>query len=91
MPTIVGLGDLNKQSPMANLDLDKKLAKEVKGYRPGSVLKVVLIGAIESMSFNKPGDPDVSGFEGYVRLKIQKAEIMESARNQMAELLDDDE
>lgn len=90
MPEIVGLEDLGKQAPTVSIELDKKLAKEVREYKPGNILKVTLVGSIDSMTFNKPGEPNATGFEGYVRLKIQKAEIVESAQNQMAELMDDE-
>ena len=78
-------------TPRVMVDLDKKLAKEVKAYKPGSVVKLVIVGSIESMTFRKPTDPDEAGFEGHMSLKVQRAELLESARNEMAELLDDDE
>lgn len=77
--------------PRVMLDLDKKLAKEARKFRPGNVVKIVLVGSLDSMSFRKPDDPEETGYEGHLCLKVQKAEILESARNQMAELLDDDE
>jgi hypothetical protein len=55
------------------------------------VVKIVLIGSIDDMSFSKPSDPEESGFEGNCCLKIQKMEILSSAKNEIAELLDDDE
>jgi hypothetical protein len=73
------------------LDLNKSLAKEVREYKPGNVLKIILVGSVESMTFRKPSDPEEGGFGGNLCLKVQKAEVMESAKNQMAELLDDDE
>lgn len=78
-------------TPTVHLDLEKDLAKEAKKYRPGQVVKLVVVGSIESLNFRKPDDPEESGFEGSICLKVSRAEILESARNAMAELLDDDE
>lgn len=77
--------------PRVSVDMDKKLAKDMRKYKPGSVIKLVLIASVDSMTFRKPDDPEEGGYEGYLSLKVQKAEVLESARNQIAELLDDDE
>jgi hypothetical protein len=77
--------------PTVHLELNKESAKEVKKFRPGQVVKVMVVGTIESQSFRKPDDPEESGFEGSVCLKISSVDIAESKRNAMAELLDDDE
>lgn len=75
----------------ARVDMDQKLAKAMRKFKPGSVVKIVLIGSIEALCFEKPQAPSVKGYEGDVCLKIQKSEVLESAKNEMAELLDDDE
>lgn len=75
----------------AHIDLNKEHAKAVRKYKPGNVVKIVLIGSLDTMSFRKPDDPEESGFEGSCCLKIQKMEILSSAKNEIAELLDDDE
>lgn len=77
--------------PTVHLDLNKDSAKEVKKFRPGQVVKVMVVGTIESQSFRKPEDPEESGYEGSVCLKISSVDIAESQRNAIAELLDDDE
>lgn len=77
--------------PTVHLDLNKDSAKEVKKWRPGQVVKVMIVGTIESQSFRKPEDPEESGYEGSVCLKISSMDIAEFQRNTMAELLDDDE
>ena len=46
---------------------------------------------LESVTLAKPEDPSVKGYEGRFELRIEKHEVLESARNEMAELLDDDE
>lgn len=79
------------REPTAHIQLSKDHAKAVRKYKPGNVVKIVLIGSIDDMSFSKPDDPEESGFEGSCRLKIQKMEILSSAKNEIAELLDDDE
>ena len=88
---MIGLDSLEKQAPCISVDLDKDLAKLSRKYRPGSMVKIVVVGAIDSLSYNKPSDPDERGYEGYMRVKVQKMELLESAKNEMAELLDDDE
>lgn len=79
------------REPTAHINLKKEHAKAVRKYKPGNVVKIVLIGSLDSMNFSKPDDPEESGFEGSCCLKIQKLEILDSAKNEMAELLDDDE
>jgi hypothetical protein len=74
-----------------SVDLNKELAKASRKYRPGSVVKLVIVGKIDSISYRKPDDPDESGYEGHMSVEVQKREMLESARNEMAELLDDDE
>jgi hypothetical protein len=87
--SVVGSGE--GWVPTVHLDLNKELAKVAREYRPGQVVKIVVVGSIESQNFRKPDDPDESGYEGSLCLKVSRAEILKSARNDMAELLDDDE
>lgn len=75
----------------AYIDMDQEMAKALRKYKPGSVIKVVLVGKVEEISLCKPDDPSIKGYEGRLELCIQKHEVMDSARNEMAELLDDDE
>jgi hypothetical protein len=88
---LLGIDSLEKQAPRVSVDLDKELAKESRKYRPGSVVKLVVVGSVDSVSYRKPDDPDEKGYEGYLTVKVQKMELLESARNEMAELLDDAE
>lgn len=82
---------LDQREPMVHFDLDKEEAKEVKNFRPGQVVKITLVGTVESMSFRKPDDPDLSGYEGSLSIKMRDMDIGLSTRNAIAELLDDDE
>jgi hypothetical protein len=82
---------LENRRPEARLELDREEAKEVKKFRPGQVVKVTLVGTVESMSFRKPDDPDLSGYEGHVCILMQDMDIGLSTKNAIAELLDDDE
>lgn len=92
MATIDGIrGSGEGWVPTVHLDLDKEMAKVSRKYRPGQVVKLVIVGKIESQNFRKPEDPEESGYDGSISLKVSKAEILDSARNDMAELLDDDE
>lgn len=75
----------------ARIEMDQEMAKTLRKYKPGSVIKVVLVGKVEEINLSKPDDPSVKGYEGRLELVIQKHEVMDSARNEMAELLDDDE
>ena len=75
----------------AYIDMDQEMAKALRKYRPGSKIKVVLVGKLESVTLAKPEDPSVKGYEGRFELRVEKHEVLESARNEMAELLDDDE
>jgi hypothetical protein len=91
MSEIIGTTSLEKQSPCVTLELDKDVAKTARQFKPGQVVKVTLIGTIESLSFRKPDDPEEKGFEGHLSLAAQKMEIGLSQKNAIAELLDDDE
>lgn len=75
----------------AYIDMDQEMAKAIRKFRPGSKIKIVLMGTLESVTLAKPEDPAIKGYEGRIELCIEKHEVMESARNAMAELLDDDE
>lgn len=88
---MLSIVSLEKQAPIVSVELDKELAKQSRKYRPGSVVKIVVVGAISSMDYRKPGDPDEKGYEGHMCVEVQKMELLDSAKNEMAELLDDDE
>jgi hypothetical protein len=75
----------------ARIEMDQAMAKAMRKYKPGSVIKVVLVGKVEELNLSKPEDPAVKGYEGMLELCIQKHEVLDSARNAIAELLDDDE
>lgn len=82
---------LDQSSPEAHIQLDREMAKAVKKFRPGQVVRVTIIGKLCDMSFRKPEDPDLSGYEGNCCIEMTDMQIGESAKNAMAELLDDDE
>lgn len=82
---------LENRNPSVHFELDREEAKEAKAFRPGQVVKVTLVGTIDSMSFRKPDDPDLSGYEGNMTILMQDMDIGLSTKNAIAELLDDDE
>lgn len=82
---------LDQRAPTASFDLKKEDAKEVKKYKPGQMVKITIVGKVESMSFRKPDDPDQTGYEGHISIGMTKLAIGLSERNAMEELLDDDE
>lgn len=82
---------LEHSEPVVSIDLKREDAKEAKKYRPGQVLKITMIATVDSMNFRKPDDPDLTGYEGHMNLKLRDMEMGLSQRNAMAELLDDDE
>lgn len=82
---------LDQSSPSAHLDLKREDAKEMRKFRPGQMVKITLVGKIDALSFRKPDDPDQSGYEGHVCIAMTKMKVAISERNQMEELLDDDE
>lgn len=82
---------LENRQPEAHFELDREEAKEVKAFRPGQVVKITLVGSISSMNFRKPDDPDLSGYEGSLTVKMTDMDIGLSTKNAIAELLDDDE
>ena len=91
MSTPVGIDSLSKQLPYASVELDKEAAKKAKEFKPGQVVRVTLIGTITNLSFRSPSDPEEKGFEGNLALDLQDMEIGLSRKNEIAELLDDDE
>lgn len=82
---------MERQAPCVSVDLDKEMAKLSRKYRPGSTVKLVIVGKIEDISYRKPDDPSEKGYEGHMRLEVSRMELLESARNELSELLDDDE
>ena len=82
---------LENREPTVHIELDREEAKEMKKYRPGQVVKITLVATIDSLSFRKPDDPDLTGYEGNATLKLRDMEVGLSTRNAIAELLDDDE
>lgn len=82
---------LENREPHVSIELDREEAKEVKQYRPGQVVKITMVATIDSMNFRKPDDPDLSGYEGHLSLRLRDMEIGLSTKNAIAELLDDDE
>lgn len=91
MGNIIGLDSLQKQLPYASVELDKDKAKKAREFKPGQVVRVTLIGTITNLSFRSPSDPEEKGFEGNLSLDMQDMEIGLSKKNEIAELLDDDE
>lgn len=75
----------------ASLELTPKEAKIARKFRPGQVIKVLLIGEIVAQSFNKEGDMEDKGYAGHLSLDVTEIQIGESARNQIAELFDDED
>jgi len=82
---------LENRRPEVRFELDREEAKKVKTFRPGQVVKITLVGTVESMNFRKPDDPDLSGYEGSLCVLMQDMDIGLSTKNAIAELLDDDE
>ena len=91
MSTPVGIDSLSKQLAYASIELDKEAAKKAKEFKPGQVVRITLIGTITNLSFRSPSDPEEKGFEGNLSLDMQDMEIGLSKKNEIAELLDDDE
>ena len=87
----IGIDSLQKQYPYASVELDKEKAKKAKEFKPGQVVRITLIGTITNLSFRSPSDPEEKGFEGNLSLDMQDMEIGLSKKNEIAELLDDDE
>lgn len=75
----------------AHLDLTPKEAKIARKFRPGQVIKVLLVGEIRGQSFDKEGDIEDKGYTGRLSLDVTEIQIAESARNQIAELFDDED
>lgn len=82
---------LENREPTVSIELDREMAKEARKYRPGQVLKMTLVATVENLSFRKPDDPDLSGYEGHMMLNLRDMQMGLSQRNAIAELLDDDE
>lgn len=75
----------------AHLDLTPKEARIAQKFRPGQVIKILLVGEICCQSFDKVGDIEDKGYNGRLTLDVTEIQISESARNQIAELFDDED
>ena len=91
MSDIIGIASLSKQSPCAHVELDKEAVKKAKGFKPGQVIRLSLVGTVESLSMRKPDDPEEKGYQGSLSLEISSFDIGISQKNAYAELLDEDE
>lgn len=80
-----------KQQPYARMELDRKRAKKARAFKPGQIVRVTLVGTITNLAFRSSSDPEKGGFEGNMSLDIQDMEIGLSKKNEIAELLDEDE
>lgn len=80
-----------KQQPYASVELGKREAKKAKSFKPNQIVRVVLIGTLRSLSFHTPADCEERGFEGNLTLDIEEMGIGLSEKNEIAELLEDDE
>lgn len=87
----LGLDSREKQLPCIHVELDKDQAKQAKGFKPGQMVKMTLVGKITSLSFRTPTDPEEGGFEGNVSVEMTQMDIGLSQKNAIAELLDEDE
>ena len=46
------------------IDMDQEDGQGLRKYRPGSKIKVVLVGKAGGVTLAKPEDPSVKGYEG---------------------------
>ena len=82
---IVDYVDTKYDGSRVSIELSSPDAKAVKPFRPGQVVKVLVVGKIVSQNFHKSEDLGVKGFEA-TGFKIEA-----SARNAIAELFDDED
>lgn len=84
-------GNLEERTPTVHLELNNKMVKSVNGFKPGQMVKVSLVGKIESIRTGLPYDPDKQGLEGSLCLRIESMAVDHSVKNEIAELFDEDE
>ena len=82
--------DPEKNPAQVHVDLDKKLAKDAAGYKPGQQVKLVIIGKLSALNLHKPGDPDEAGFIGSLTVKATKIALQTHSSNAFEELLEND-
>ena len=85
------LATKGEQQRYCCIELDKTEAKKAHEFKPGQALKITLIGTLRNLSFRSPDDREESGFVGSLSLDIQAMELGISRKNEIAELLDEDE
>ena len=88
---VLGCDSLEKRKPVVHLDLDNKMVKAVAGFKPNQVVKLSIVGTIESVSFHKPYDSDQPGLEGNLSIQVDSLAIDHSVKNELAELFEEDE
>jgi hypothetical protein len=88
---IVDYVDTKYDGSLVSIELSSSDAKAVKPFRPGQVVKVLVVGTIVSQNFRKSEDLGVKGFEGSLTLEATDFKIEASARNEIAELFDDED
>lgn len=74
----------------AHLDLTSKEAKIAQKFRPGQVIKVLLVGEIYYQSFDKVGDIKDKGYNGRLTLDVTEIQIVELVKNPIVDLFEDE-
>lgn len=77
--------------PTVHLDLNNKMVKAVKNFKPGQMVKVSLVGKIESLRMSLPYEKEKSGLEGSMCLQIESMAVDHSVKNEIAELFEEDD
>lgn len=83
--------DNEQRNPPASINLNKLWAKQVRNFKPGQQVRIVLLGEISHQSFSTPDDPDENGFDGHLTLDAREFKIQLSAANEIADLFADDD
>ncbi len=82
--------DPEKRNPPAHFELNKEWAKELKKFKPGQVVKVLVTGTLSSQSFEQDEDPELRGFVGRFCVDATDLKIDLAKRNEIAELFADE-
>ena len=83
--------DPEKQAPNASFELNKEWAGKVRSFKPGQLVKILVVAKISEVNLRTPYDPDEKGFVGNLRVEAEDFKIDLSQKNEIAELFEDDD
>lgn len=82
--------DPDKNPPHASFELNTEWAKSAKNLKPGQVVRIVLLGTVQSLSLSSAENPEKLSYDGHLGVAMKKFSFAIDSENQIAELFRED-